>query len=52
MLYNAKAGVTVKNVELFVWGRNLTEVQYRTWATSLFLLSNPRLWGVTLSSRF
>ena len=52
ILYNARAGVTVKNVELAVWGRNLTDVQYRTWATTLFLLSNPRMWGVTLSSRF
>ena len=51
-LYNARAGVTIKNVELAVWGRNLTDVQYRTWATTLFLLSNPRMWGVTLSSRF
>ena len=52
ILYNMRAGVTVKNVELAVWGRNLTNVQYRTWATTLFLLSNPRMWGVTLSSRF
>ena len=52
VLYNAKAGVTVNNTELSIWGRNLNDVQYRTWATSLYLLSNPRLWGVTLSSRF
>lgn len=51
-LYNTRAGVTYKNVELAVWGRNLTDVRYRTWATTLFLLSNPRLWGFTLSSRF
>ncbi|MBC8151295.1 MAG: TonB-dependent receptor, partial [Bacteroidetes bacterium] len=51
-VYNAKAGVTVKNVELSVWGRNLTDVQYRTWATAVFLLSNPRFWGATLSGHF
>ena len=51
-VYNARAGVTFRNTELAVWGRNLFDAQYRTWATGVFLLSQPRQWGVTLSSRF
>ena len=51
-VYNARAGVTLKNTELAIWGRNLNDAQYRTWATGVFLLSSPRQWGVTLSNRF
>ena len=51
-VYNARAGVTFRNAELAIWGRNLFDAHYRTWATGLFLLSAPRQWGVTLSNRF
>lgn len=51
-LYNARIGGRYKNFELAFWGRNLTERQYRTWATGVFLLGNPRFYGATLSYEF
>ena len=51
-VFNARAGVTYRQYELAWWGRNLTDTQYRTWATGVFLLSNPRTWGVTATAKF
>ena len=51
-IYNARAGVSYKNYELAFWGRNLTERLYRTWATGVFLLGQPRMYGLTLSASF
>lgn len=51
-IYNARVGVSYKNYELAFWGRNLTEKLYRTWATGVFLLGQPRMYGLTLSADF
>lgn len=51
-LFNARAGVTYRRYELAAWGRNLTDVKYRTWATGVFLLSMPGLWGLTATASF
>ena len=51
-LYNARLGMSYRNYELAFWGRNLSDVQYRTWATRVFLLGMPRMWGVTLRMDF
>ncbi|MBC8082458.1 MAG: TonB-dependent receptor [Hymenobacter sp.] len=51
-VFNGRAGVRYKTCELAFWGRNLTEVRYRTWATGVFLLNTPRLWGATATVSF
>ena len=51
-LYNARLGMSYRNYEVAFWGRNLSDVKYRTWATRVFLLSQPRMWGVTLKVNF
>ena len=51
-LYNARLGVAYKKYELALWGRNLSGVKYRTWATGVFLLGQPRTWGLTLKVSF
>ncbi len=51
-LFNTRMGLTYKKYELAFWVRNLTDVKYRTWATGIFLLSNPRMWGLTATARF
>ena len=51
-VFNARAGVRYRRYELAGWGRNLTNTQYRTWATAVFLLSDPRTWGATFSADF
>ena len=51
-LYSGRLGVRCKQVELAIWGRNLSDQRYRTWATGVFLLGTPRMYGLTLSGRF
>ena len=51
-LFNARLGTTYKNYELALWGRNLGDIEYRTWATRVFLLGQPRMWGLTLKMTF
>lgn len=51
-LYNARLGISYKKYELAFWGKNLTEEKYRTWATSVFILGQPRMWGMTLRANF
>ena len=51
-LYSGRLGVRYKGVELALWGRNLSDERYRTWATGVFLLGTPRMYGATLSGRF
>lgn len=49
-IYNGRIGMSYKNYEVAFWGRNLTEKLYRTWATGVFLLGQPRMCGLTLSA--
>ena len=51
-VFNGRAGVKYKTYELAIWGRNLSDVRYRTWATGVFLLNTPRLWGASATISF
>lgn len=53
-LFNAKAGVSAKNIEVFLWGRNLGNKTYVDYAYDFgpAHLGNPRVYGVSLMTRF
>lgn len=50
-LLNARAGISSKNISLFIWGRNLGNRKYIAYAYDFGAvhLGNPETWGVTLS---
>ncbi|MBS1932513.1 MAG: TonB-dependent receptor [Bacteroidetes bacterium] len=49
-LLNARLGVSTKHFDLFLWGRNLTNVKYISYAYDFGAthLGNPKTYGVTL----
>jgi iron complex outermembrane receptor protein len=51
---NARLGVATKHFELFIWGRNLTDVKYISYAYDFGAthLGNPKTYGVTLKAKF
>lgn len=53
-LLNARVGLTMKNWELFLWGRNLTDVKYISYAYDFGgkHLGNPQNFGGTLRVNF
>jgi iron complex outermembrane recepter protein len=53
-LLNARLGVATKHFELFLWGRNLTDVKYISYAYDFGAthLGNPKTYGVTLKAKF
>ena len=51
-VYNGRLGAHYKNLEFAVWGRNLGDIKYRTYARNVFLLNQPRMYGATLSYDF
>lgn len=52
-LINARTGITAKNFEIAIWGRNLNNARYITWGTfGSYLLGSPSMWGVTLTGKF
>ena len=51
-LFNARIGAEYKNISLAFWGKNLGDERYRTWATRVFLLGTPRMYGATCALRF
>ncbi len=51
-LFNLRVGASYKNYELAGWVRNLTDRHYIAWGLGTYLLSNPRMLGLTLTSRF
>jgi len=53
-LLNARLGVATKHFELFLWGRNLTETKYISYAYDFGAthLGNPKTYGVTLKTKF
>lgn len=58
-LLNATAGIKYHRVELSIWGKNIGNEKYFSFAyatqsaaTTPVLLSNPRTFGVTLSTKF
>jgi iron complex outermembrane recepter protein len=53
-LLNTRLGVATKHFELFLWGRNLTDVKYISYAYDFGAthLGNPKTYGVTLKAKF
>ncbi len=51
-LVNARAGITAKNFEIAVWGRNLNDVRYISYGYGAYILGSPRMWGITLTGKF
>ncbi len=56
-LLNARAGLTIKKYDVAFWVRNLTDIRYVTYGNQspsfpLYMVSNPRMWGITLTGRF
>jgi iron complex outermembrane recepter protein len=53
-LLNARLGVATKHFDLFVWGRNLTNVKYISYAYDFGAthLGNPKTYGVTVKVKF
>jgi len=50
-LFNARAGVTARNISLFFWARNIGNRKYIAYAYDFGAvhLGNPATWGVTIS---
>lgn len=52
-VFNLRTGVTYRNYELAGWVRNVTDQRYITFGVGgSYLLSNPRMLGITLTARF
>ncbi len=53
-LLNARLGVATRHFELFLWGRNLTDVKYISYAYDFGAthLGNPKTYGVTFKAMF
>ncbi len=53
-LFNAKLGVSVKKVDIFLWGRNLADKKYIAYAYDFGAvhLGNPKTYGVTFRLMF
>ena len=51
-LVNARAGITARNFEVAVWGRNINDARYLSWGYGSYLLGSPEMWGVTLTGKF
>jgi len=53
-LFNAKFGVTTKQLDFFVWGRNLDNKLYADYAYDFGAthLGNPRTYGLSIAARF
>jgi iron complex outermembrane receptor protein len=56
-LLNARLGVTSNKFDIAVWVRNLTDKRYVTYGNQspsypLYMISNPRMWGITLTGKF
>ncbi len=53
-IFNTRFGVSAKNFEVMLWGRNLSNQKYIEYAYSFggIHLGNPYNYGVTLSGRF
>ncbi|HWB28647.1 MAG TPA: TonB-dependent receptor [Chitinophagaceae bacterium] len=52
-LYNASIGVTTKHVDVMLWGRNLTDEKYISYAYDFGAvhLGNPKTYGITVRGK-
>jgi len=53
-LFNARVGIAGKNYGLFIWGRNLSDKKYISYAYDFGAvhLGNPMTYGITLTGRW
>jgi iron complex outermembrane receptor protein len=52
-LVNSRAGITAKNYEIALWGRNIMDTRYLSWGSyGSYLLGSPAMWGVSLKGKF
>lgn len=56
-LLDARLGLTANKFDIAFWVRNLTNKRYVTYGSqspsfNLFMVSNPRMWGITLTGKF
>jgi len=56
-LLNGRVGLTTKKFDVAFWVRNLADKRYVTYGNQspsfpLYMVSNPRMWGITLTGRF
>ena len=56
-LLNTRVGLTSNRFDVALWVRNLTDKRYVTYGNQLpsmplYMISMPRMWGVTLTARF
>ena len=53
-LLNARLGVAIKNFEIMLWGRNLTDTKYISYAYDFGAvhLGNPKTYGITVKAMF
>ncbi len=56
-LLNTRVGLTTKKFDVAFWVRNLTDERYVTYGNQspsfpLYMVSNPRTWGVTVTAKF
>ncbi|MDE1191676.1 MAG: TonB-dependent receptor [Arachidicoccus sp.] len=51
-LINARAGITAKNFEIAVWGRNINDARYIAYGYGAYILGSPKMWGITLTGKF
>lgn len=56
-LLNARVGITSKNIDLFVWGKNLADEEYFSYGygvggINLATFGLPRTYGVTVTGKF
>lgn len=52
-LLNTRPGIATKHFELYLWGRNLTDVKYISYAYDFGAahLGNPKTYGITLKAK-
>lgn len=51
-LLNTRVGVRTRNLDVALWGRNVTDARYLTWGSyGSYMLGSPATWGLTLTSR-
>ncbi len=56
-LLNARAGIQANKFDVAFWVRNVTDKRYVTYGSQspsfpLYMVSNPRMWGITLTGKF
>lgn len=56
-LLNTRFGITSRKIDVAIWVRNITDKRYVTYGNQLptqpfYMISMPRMWGITLTGKF